>query len=222
MPDTIELWFEEMLKQDAEGNKMTEKQSKILQSAIDVFAEKGYAASSTSEIAQRAGVAEGTIFRHYKTKKDLLLSIVAPVMAKLIAPFVLRDFNKVLDAEYDSYEGFLRALIDNRIEFMKKNLNVLRIMLQEIPFHPELKQQFQNIVVTKVLERIRKVVQKFQIDGNMVELPSETIIRLTASTVMGYVLIRTLYGEREDAVWDDHLEREATIDFIIRGLGMKR
>lgn len=223
MPDdTIELWFEEMLKQDAEGNKMTEKQSKILQSAIDVFAEKGYAASSTSEIAQRAGVAEGTIFRHYKTKKELLLSIVAPVMAKLIAPFVLRDFNKVLDAEYDSYEGFLRALIDNRIEFMKKNMNVLRIMLQEIPFHPELKQQFQNIVVTKVLERIRKVVQKFQVDGNMVELPSETIIRLTASTVMGYVLIRTLYGEREDAVWDDHLEREATIDFIIRGLGMKR
>lgn len=222
MPDTIEQWFEELLKQDSEGSKMTEKQSKILQSAIDVFAEKGYAASSTSEIAQRAGVAEGTIFRHYKTKKDLLLSIVAPVMAKLIAPFVLRDFSKVLDAEHESYESFLRALIDNRIEFVRKNMNVLRIMMQEIPFHPELKQQFQTIVVTKVLERIKKVVEKFRGDGKMTELPSETIIRLTGSTIIGYVLIRFLYGEREDAVWDDELEREATIDFIIRGLGIKR
>lgn len=222
MPDTIEQWFEELLKQDSEGSKMTEKQSKILQSAIDVFAEKGYAASSTSEIAQRAGVAEGTIFRHYKTKKDLLLSIVAPVMAKLIAPFVLRDFSKVLDAEHESYESFLRALIDNRIEFVRKNMNVLRIMMQEIPFHPELKQQFQTIVVTKVLERIKKVVEKFRGEGKMTELPSETIIRLTGSTIIGYVLIRFLYGEREDAVWDDELEREATIDFIIRGLGIKR
>ncbi|MBW7473592.1 TetR/AcrR family transcriptional regulator [Paenibacillus oenotherae] len=222
MSDTIEQWFEEILKLDAEGNKMTEKQSKILQAAIDVFAEKGYAASSTSEIAQRAGVAEGTIFRHYKTKKDLLLSIVAPVMAKLIAPFVLRDFSKVLDAEFESYESFLRALIDNRIEFLKRHMNVLRIMIQEIPFHSELQQQFQNVVLAQVLERLGKIVSKFQAEGHLIALPPETIIRLTASTVMGYVFIRTFYGEREGAIWDDEFERQATIDFIIRGLGTKQ
>jgi AcrR family transcriptional regulator len=84
--------FEELLNQD---ETLTEKQKKILESAIEIFAEKGYSATSTSEIAKKAGVAEGTIFRHYKTKKELLLSIVAPTMAKLVAPFVIKDLNKV-------------------------------------------------------------------------------------------------------------------------------
>lgn len=56
--------------EDEEG--LTEKQKKIIIAAIESFSEKGYAATSTSEIAKKAGVAEGTIFRHYKTKKIYL------------------------------------------------------------------------------------------------------------------------------------------------------
>jgi AcrR family transcriptional regulator len=100
MSENIELWIAEMLRLNNDEDKMTDKQIKIINAAVETFSEKGFAASSTSEIAQKAGVAEGTIFRHYKTKKDLLLSIVAPALAKLIAPFVLKDFNKVLNSAY--------------------------------------------------------------------------------------------------------------------------
>lgn len=62
-------WIKELLKVNGEDVKLSEKQIKILEAAIEIFAEKGYASTSTSEIAKRAGVAEGTIFRHYKTKK---------------------------------------------------------------------------------------------------------------------------------------------------------
>ncbi|MCI1893115.1 MAG: TetR/AcrR family transcriptional regulator, partial [Schleiferilactobacillus harbinensis] len=41
---------------------MTTKQISIIAAAVDVFAENGYANSSTKEIAKRAGVAEGNIF----------------------------------------------------------------------------------------------------------------------------------------------------------------
>lgn len=82
--ESMEQWIHEL--NNIDDGKMTQKQFKIIEAAIEVFAEKGYAGSSTSEIAQKAGVAEGTIFRHYKTKKDLLLSIVSPMMSKLIAP----------------------------------------------------------------------------------------------------------------------------------------
>ncbi len=47
---------------------------RILEAAVDMFGEKGYASTSTSEIAKRAGVAEGTIFRYYKTKKRFITS----------------------------------------------------------------------------------------------------------------------------------------------------
>ncbi|MBM7564332.1 TetR/AcrR family transcriptional regulator [Paenibacillus sacheonensis] len=222
MSDTKEEWIEELLRGDEEGRKMTEKQSRIVQAAIEVFAEKGYAASSTNEIAQRAGVAEGTIFRHYKTKKELLLGIVAPAMTKLITPFVLRGFNNVLDSEYDSYDQVLRAMIENRIEFLRKNRNVLKILMQEIPFHPEMQERFQREVLGVVLERLKRIVAKFQTNGHMAELPSATVVRLSISAIMGYIAVRTFYGEREDAVWDDEREREDTIAFVMRGLGLTR
>lgn len=220
MEETIEQWIRDLLKLDSAGEKMTEKQMRILQSAIEVFAEKGYAASSTNEIAQRAGVAEGTIFRHYKTKKDLLLSIVAPATTKLLAPFVLRGFNKILDTQYESYDQFLRSFIDNRIEFLKKHKKILKILVQEIPFHPELQESFQREVLSKVLERLSKLVAHFQAQGIMIELPTSTVVRLTGSAIIGYVLVRSFYGERPGADWDDEREREETIAFIMRGLGI--
>lgn len=63
-----EQWIQELLA-ISEQEKVTPKQLSILEAAIDVFAEKGFSAAATSEIAQRAGVAEGTIFRYYRTKK---------------------------------------------------------------------------------------------------------------------------------------------------------
>src|SRR3954452_23148343 len=105
---------EMMIQQLFDEEKLTDKQKKILISAIESFSEKGYASTSTSEIAKKAGVAEGTIFRHYKTKKELLTSIVVPLMTKLIGPLVVKDFYKVLDKKYDRVEDFLRATIENR------------------------------------------------------------------------------------------------------------
>src|SRR5688572_17005274 len=99
-------WIKELMS-STDKNEMSEKQQKILAAAIDIFSEKGFAASSTNEIAKKAGVAEGTIFRHYKTKKELLLAIVTPTMAKFAAPFFIKTFAKeVFENEYEHYEDF--------------------------------------------------------------------------------------------------------------------
>src|SRR3954454_14005489 len=114
MPEEIDQWISELIQAGSPEDKITEKQIKIIKAAVETFSEKGFAATSTKEIAQKAGVAEGTIFRHYKTKKELLMSIVSPTMVKMIAPFVINDLNKVLNSDYENFEGFLRAMIDNR------------------------------------------------------------------------------------------------------------
>src|SRR3569832_2330414 len=142
MKEPIEDWLNELLLDNTE-QKMTEKQIKIVQAAAEIFARKGFAAASTSEIAQMAGVAEGTIFRHYRTKKELLLSIIAPVMSRLVAPFVIRDFGPVLEDRYERFDQFLRAVIDNRIQFLKRHMSIFRILIQDVPFHPDLQEQFQ-------------------------------------------------------------------------------
>jgi AcrR family transcriptional regulator len=55
---------------------MTEKQLSILNSALKLFASKGFDAVPTSQIAKDAGVSEGLIFRHFQNKLGLLNAIM--------------------------------------------------------------------------------------------------------------------------------------------------
>lgn len=182
-----EQWIEELLAISQE-EKMTPKQIAILEAAIEIFSDKGYSAAATSEIAQKAGVAEGTIFRYYKTKKDLLLSIVGPTMSRMIAPFVMRNFDGVLDGPPESYEAFLRAFMVNRLEFARKNFKILKILIQEIPFQPALREQFAENVLGQVLERVTAITEHFKEKGEIIDMPTPAIIRFTVSSVIGYLL----------------------------------
>ncbi|MEM7657023.1 MAG: helix-turn-helix domain-containing protein, partial [Bacteroidota bacterium] len=56
---------------------MTEKQQNILKAALKLFANEGYANTSTSKVAKAAGVSEGLIFRHFKNKEGLLQAVLA-------------------------------------------------------------------------------------------------------------------------------------------------
>jgi AcrR family transcriptional regulator len=55
---------------------MTDKKEKILQAALELFAEEGFKPTSTSKIAKKACVSEGLIFRHFGNKDGLLQAII--------------------------------------------------------------------------------------------------------------------------------------------------
>jgi AcrR family transcriptional regulator len=67
---------------------MTEKQEKILQAALELFAKEGYNATSTSKLAKHAGVSEGLIFRHFTNKEGLLQAILDEGERRFKALFV--------------------------------------------------------------------------------------------------------------------------------------
>ncbi len=69
-----------MASQPARGDKRT----LIIDAAVQVFAEKGFMLAPVSDIARRAGVADGTIYRYFKNKEDLLLSIFEEKMDELL------------------------------------------------------------------------------------------------------------------------------------------
>ncbi|MUK89408.1 TetR family transcriptional regulator [Ornithinibacillus sp. L9] len=199
-----------------DDQKLTEKQKGILAAATELFAEKGYAATSTSEIAKKAGVAEGTIFRHYKTKKELLLSVVSPVMVKVLAPIIKRDLNKVLDQEFETYQEFIRAMIENRIEFVQSNLPLIRILIQELPFHSDLKEQFIEHIGKEVLGRFRQIVKHYQAKGQIIDMHPDTIIRMTGASILSYIVPR--YVLIPEANWNDEEEIDRIIHILSTGI----
>ena len=54
---------------------MNEKKQCILDASLKLFVDNGFHGTSTSEIAKTAGVATGTLFHYFKTKKELINSL---------------------------------------------------------------------------------------------------------------------------------------------------
>jgi len=197
--------------------ELTPKQKRIMEAAIEMFAEKGYAATSTSEIAKKAEVAEGTIFKHYKTKKELLLGIVTPVIVKFAYPFFLSPFIKaVFHSKHKSYEEMLRTLIANRYEFAKKNRALMKIFLQEMAFHSEIKQTFQTIFEKEVYPKFMEAINQFKKEGQLIDYPAESILRLTVTSLAGFLITRFVLLPDYD--WDDEAEIERTLQFTLKEL----
>ena len=53
----------------------TEKESRIIEAAKEVFSEKGFADATVDEVADLAGVGKGTVYRHFGNKEDLMTVI---------------------------------------------------------------------------------------------------------------------------------------------------
>jgi AcrR family transcriptional regulator len=69
------------------GVKSQQRVRDILQAGRDVFAEKGYDAATTAEIAQRAGISEATVFSYFSGKRELCARVIADWYDEIIDAF---------------------------------------------------------------------------------------------------------------------------------------
>jgi len=60
------------------------RQTQIKEAVLDIISNEGLAKLSTKNLAKKVGVSEGAIYRHFKSKKDILLSIVEDVRLNLV------------------------------------------------------------------------------------------------------------------------------------------
>lgn len=212
---------ESILKLLEQHQTMTPKQQKIVEAAITLIAEQGYANTSTNEIAKRAGVAEGTIFRHYKTKQALLFSIVDPVTIGLFAPLIAEKFiEQVFDQDYPHFEDFIYTFIENRFYFVQANLPLIKICLQEIAFQPEIQEDFKQVFLKKIRPAMYRNLDYFKDRGELMQLDNEQLIRMIASAVLGYFMTRFIIQPTK--AWDDEKEIKQTVTFILEGLKNKK
>jgi AcrR family transcriptional regulator len=65
--------------------RTSDKRRRILDAAVSVFARKGYFAARVSDVAKRAGVADGTIYLYFRGKEDILVRLFDEVMSEHVA-----------------------------------------------------------------------------------------------------------------------------------------
>lgn len=142
--------------------KSEQTKLKISSAACELFCEKGYSATSTSEVAKRAEVSEGTIFRYFATKKDLLLYIAIygiEMFAEDIAIKPLVDLSEKYKDE--SIEKFLYELVMDRYKFMEEHKSIIMIFMNELSFHNEIQELFRKEIGEKVNDILTKSFDNF-------------------------------------------------------------
>ncbi|WP_243298419.1 TetR/AcrR family transcriptional regulator [Bacillus litorisediminis] len=209
-----------MIAQTKRSKKQTDKQQKIAETAIKLFAEKGYANTSTSEIAKEAGVAEGTIFRHYGTKDNLLLSVLLPFLKDSLPAMAEEVFNELLTDQVVSFEDFLRALLKNRIAFFNENKEIFQIFVKEVLYSEALKNEILPYISENIFQRIGKVVNHFKERGELVDLPTVTIQKLLFTLIGGFLLTRFVLIPDQDGTIDEK-EIDQLVQFVMDGIRKK-
>jgi AcrR family transcriptional regulator len=100
-----------------------ESRSAIITAAVELFARKGFSATTTEQIAKKAKVSKGLIFAHFPTKQDILLTII------------IEEFDRVLWTFQDKkdsrspQERFI-SLVDGWMDLLKNNPLMVRLTLQ--------------------------------------------------------------------------------------------
>ena len=102
----------------------TQKQATIVQAALDLFLEQGYAATSMDAVANHAGVTKQTVYRYYPSKEELFTAVMEKIRADEPSPYAFGDAD--LDTELSNFGRDLLAF-----HLTPAALGVYKMMLSE-------------------------------------------------------------------------------------------
>jgi AcrR family transcriptional regulator len=197
---------------------ITEKQLKILEAAILVFSEKGFEGGRTSDIAKEADVAEGTIFRYYKTKKDLLLGLLFPLATKFFRPLILRSVEQIVKNQVDKpAQDVLKAIFMDRVKLVRKNIPLIKTVVVESLYHPELLSTIQEKFMPEIVSFLDSIVNKNIKEGDFRKVDPRLITRTAMSLLAGYIILTTLYPNMFP-IENDETEVEKIVDVLLNGV----
>jgi AcrR family transcriptional regulator len=173
----------------------------ICAAALDVFAEKGFAAAKLDEIARRAGVSKGTLYLYFKDKQDLFRAVVRDT----VAPNIEAVQQAVLAADLpfpDVVRIFLARFADvtSRVPVGA----VAKMVIGESRNFPELAKVWHDQVASRALAMLATLIVRAQERGEV----REGDPRLHAFTLVGAMLMGILWRETLQPVGGEPLDVE--------------
>jgi AcrR family transcriptional regulator len=191
-------------------NVSDDTRKRIIDAALRLFGQVGYIKASTRAIAEAAGVNEVTLFRHFGSKKNLLMACMQA--------FNETSFPEVFESNLTGdFAADTMCMALQQIEDTRANLDILRVMLCDTRTVPELREA----VMAGARGNLSRLIRYFQrqIDAGVVRqgLSAETLAFSFDSLFSTSLLFENLFQEAltpqlsgEDAV-------RQMVDIFVRG-----
>jgi len=168
--------------------RKAERPGEIVQAAMQVFAEKGFAAARLDDIARRAGVSKGALYLYFETKEDLFRAVVD----QAIAPNLVAA-RAMMAAHPGPFADLLHALA-GRIGLLVTTLpvgGVVKMVIGEAGNFPELARVWHDDLVAHMVEGLTEAIQKAQARGEV----KAGDPRIYAIQVIGPILISVIWDQ---------------------------
>ncbi len=152
----------------------------LLDAALDLFVEKGFAATRSEEVAARAGVSKGTLFLYFPTKQDLFKAVVHENLATRFVAW---------NAEYETFAGttaeMLRYCLDSWWQHVgtTKASGISKLILTEAHNFPDVAAYYQAEVTAPAATLIRRILQRGIDSGEFRPVDPEYAVFSIMSTI---------------------------------------
>jgi AcrR family transcriptional regulator len=163
-----------------------ERPREICAAALEVFAEKGFAAAKLDEIARRAGVSKGTLYLYFKDKEDLFRAVVRSAIAPNIE--AVTSAVSSLDAPFPELVRMFLAAFAEREARLPIGA-VAKMVIGESRNFPELARVWHDEVASKAIGAIAAFIERAQERGEV----RAGDPRLYAFSLMGPMVLGALW-----------------------------
>jgi AcrR family transcriptional regulator len=189
----------------------------LLDAALELFTEKGFAGARSEEVAARAGVAKGTLYLYYPSKEELLKAVIQQRLSVEIS---------AVAAEVDAYEGPAADLLTGQLADWWKRVHdspvsaVFKLVITEVRTFPELADYWRIEVVEPGQQLIGRILARGMQSGEFreVDLPA-AVLSLILPMVMLCVHKHSLGAcARVQQMVDPHTFIDQHIELILGGL----
>lgn len=187
----------------------------LLASAIELFVERGFAATRLEDVARRAGVSKGTLYLYYTNKEDLFKAVVR----QSILPTIDDADTSVAEFEGHSAE-LLRHVILNwwRRVGSTKASGISKLILAEADNFPELARFYQQEVMSRGVRTIASMLERGIERGEFRQIDIAQTSQVLIAPMMMLSTWKHTVAPCERCDLQPEAFLEAFLDITLRGL----
>ncbi len=188
-----------------------DKRDRIVDAAVEIFADKGFRAARVSDIARRAGVADGTIYLYFKNKEDLLLVIFEEKMALLLALLQQR-----LAASTDPIER-IRLYARHHFQAIEEHPALAQVLQVELRQSHRFLREYRPEMLWRYLDVFGELVREGQAAGQIRAEIDPFLAQWAFFGALDEISIQWVLSRRRDRF---NLDAAATlvVDMFLRGM----
>lgn len=204
------------LRQDRRWTRRKEaRPAELMAAALDLFVERGYAATRLDDVAARAGVSKGTLYLYFSSKEELFKAVIRSG----IIPLIERG-ERLLEEHTGSSSGLLREIVFGWWASVgnSKLGGIPKLMFSECRNFPEIGKFYYEEVISRSYRLMQGVFEAGMRSGEFRAMDANYATRLILAPIVFLLLWRYSFDFCDSKHIDAEKYLDQHLDTVINGL----